>query len=72
MFEPTQDSRGGNNCKLGRTPLWENHLYVMKEKVLRSEFLDWVERLVDSGHKFQRAGRSSWRSQASKWRNPAS
>ena len=61
MFEATKDSRGGNNCKLGRTPLWDNHLRVVNGKVLRSEFMDWVERLIESGHKFQNAGRSSWR-----------
>lgn len=61
MFEPTKDSRGGNNCKLGRTPLWDNHLRVVKGKVLRSEFMDWVERLIESGQKLQKAGRASWR-----------
>ena len=61
MFEATKDSRGGNNCKLGRTPLWDNHLRVADGKVLRSEFMDWVERLIESGHKFQNAGRSSQR-----------
>jgi hypothetical protein len=61
MFEPTKDSRGGNYCKLGRTPLWENELHTRSGKVLRSEFLDWVERLIVSGHKFQKAGRSSSR-----------
>jgi hypothetical protein len=61
MFEPTKDSRGGSNCKLGRTPLWENELHPKSGKVLRSEFLDWVEKLIDSGHKFQKAGRSSSR-----------
>ncbi len=60
MFEPTKDSRGGNNCKLGRSPLWENHLRVVSGKVLRSEFMDWVDRLIESGRKFQKAGRASW------------
>jgi hypothetical protein len=59
MFEPTKDSRGGNNCKLGRTPLWDNHLRMMNGRVHRPEFRDWVERLVESGNKFQKAGRAS-------------
>jgi len=58
MFEPTQDSRGGKNCKLGRTPLWGNEIRLSKGKALRSEFMDMVERLVESGHKFQKAGRA--------------
>jgi hypothetical protein len=62
MFEPTKAS-GRNNCALGPTPLWDNCLRVVNGKVLRSEFMDWVDRLTDSGHKFQKAGRASWASQ---------
>lgn len=61
MFEATRDSRGGNNCKFGGTPLWDNHLRLMNGKVLRSEFMARVQQLVESGHKFQKAGRASWR-----------
>jgi hypothetical protein len=60
MFETTRNSAGGNRCKLGVTPLWGNEVRVVKDKVLRSEFMDWVQRLCDSGQAFQRAGRASW------------
>jgi hypothetical protein len=59
MFETTRNGSGGNRCKLGITPLWNNELRVTKGRVLRSEFMDWVRRLCDSGHAFQRAGRAS-------------
>lgn len=61
MFDPTTDSRGNHNCKFGRTPLWDNELRAIQGKVLRSEFMDWVDRLVESGRKFQKAGRASWK-----------
>jgi hypothetical protein len=60
MFETTRNSAGGNRCKLGVTPLWGNEVRVVNGKVLRSEFMDWVRRLCDSGQAFQRAGRASW------------
>jgi hypothetical protein len=60
MFEATRNSSGRNRCKLGVTPLWDNELRVVAERVLRSEFMDWVNRLCESGHTFQRAGRASW------------
>jgi len=59
MFEATEDSRGGHNCRFGATPLWDRELQITGGKVLRSEFMEWVEALVDSGHKYQRAGRAS-------------
>jgi hypothetical protein len=61
MFEVTEDSRGGHNCKLGPTPLWDRKLRVMGGRVLRSEFMETVAELVESGHKFQRAGRAAHR-----------
>ncbi len=60
MFETTRNGAGGNRCKLGVTPLWGNEVRVVKDKVLRLEFMDWVQRLCDSGQAFQRAGRASW------------
>jgi|SRR5271157_481916 len=60
MFMATQDSRGQNRCKFGRTPLWDNELRVIAGRVLRSEFLDLVQRLCDSGQAHQRAARASW------------
>ena len=60
MFERTVDSHGQNRCKFGVTPLWGNELKVVNGKVLRSEFMDWVQRLCRSGHAFQRAARASW------------
>ena len=59
MFEATEDSRGGHNCRFGPTPLWDQELQLKGGEVLRSEFMGWVEALVDSGHKYQRAGRAS-------------
>lgn len=64
MFEPTKDGRGRHNCKFGPTPLWENRLRLVNGKVLKSEFNDWVDRLTDSGRKFQKAGRASWGTRA--------
>jgi hypothetical protein len=63
MFEPTKDVRDRSNCAFGPTPLWDNCLRVVSHKVLKSEFMDWVDRLINSGRKFQKAGRASWRSQ---------
>jgi hypothetical protein len=60
MFEATRNSSGQGRCKLGMTPLWENELRIVHGRVLRSEFMDWVNRLCDSGHAFQKAGRASW------------
>jgi len=60
MFEATRCGSGQNRCKLGVTPLWNNELRVANGLVLRSEFMDWVQRLCDSGHAFQRAGRAAW------------
>ncbi|MGH9794102.1 MAG: hypothetical protein ACRD5G_04960 [Candidatus Acidiferrales bacterium] len=60
MFEPTKDSHGGTNCWFGRTPLWNHELRVKNGMVLRSEFMDWVQRLVESGKNYQKAGRASW------------
>jgi hypothetical protein len=61
MFEATRNSSGQARCKLGTTPLWENALRIVDGRVLRSEFMDWVNRLCESGHAFQRAGRASWK-----------
>jgi len=61
MFEATRNSSGQARCKLGMTPLWENELRIVNGRVLRSEFMDLVTRLCDSGHAFQRAGRASWK-----------
>lgn len=60
MFQTTRNSSGTNRCKFGMTPLWTNELRVVAGRVLRSEFMDWVRRLCDSGLAFQRAGRASW------------
>jgi hypothetical protein len=62
MFEPTKDSHRQNRCKFGVTPLWSNELRIVDDRVLRSEFMDWVQRLCDSGQAHQRAGRASWAS----------
>ena len=59
VFEKTKDGRGNNRCKFGNTPLWQ-HLRVVRGKVLRSEFMDLVQKLCDSGQDHQRAGRASW------------
>jgi hypothetical protein len=61
MFEATRNSSGQARCKLRMTPLWENELRIVEGRVLRSEFMDWVNRLCDSGHAFQKAGRASWK-----------
>src|ERR1019366_1865122 len=61
MFEATRNGSGQNRFKLGITPLWENELRILDGRVLRSEFMDWVNRLCNSGHAFQRAGRALWR-----------
>jgi hypothetical protein len=60
MFERILDSRGQNGCKFGLTPLWGNEFKPVSGRVLYSEFMDWVERLRDSGQKSQKAGRASW------------
>jgi hypothetical protein len=60
MFETTRNSSGNNRCKFGVTPLWGNELRVLSGRVLKSEFMDCVNRLCDSGHAFQKAGRASW------------
>ncbi len=60
MFEPTEDSRGGNNCEFGRTPLWRNEICLYQGRALRSEFMEMVQRLIDSGHAHQKAARAAW------------
>jgi hypothetical protein len=55
MFETTTDSTGANNCKHGRTPLWDEELPKIDDKVLRAIFLDWVEKLRASGLRSQEA-----------------
>jgi hypothetical protein len=58
MFEPTSNSRGDNICCFGGTPLW-NGLHKVNGQVLRSEFIDWVDRLVASGVRRQKAARKT-------------
>lgn len=53
MFERTISSKGVNECAFGRTPLWDNLLHLDDGKALRSEFLDLVRRLVESGNRRQ-------------------
>ncbi len=60
MFETTLDSQGQNNCKHGRTPLWEHEIARVGDKVIRAELMGWVQRLCESGKKRQDARRSSW------------
>jgi hypothetical protein len=60
MFEKTLDSHGVNRCKFGNTPLWGSEIKVRDGIVLRSEFMEMVQRLCDSGQDHQRAGRASW------------
>lgn len=57
MFEPTKDGR----CRLGRTPLWDNEFRARSgDRVLRSEFMDMLQRLIESGQHHQKMGRASW------------
>jgi len=60
MFEKTLDSHNVNRCKFGNTPLWGNEIRVRNGMALRSEFMEFVQRLCDSGQGHQRAGRASW------------
>jgi hypothetical protein len=61
MFEPTQAS-GKNVCKFGPTPLWDHKLRVTGAAVLRSEFMNWTEKLIRSGQNHQRAATAPRRS----------
>jgi hypothetical protein len=60
VFEATRNSSGQNRCKFGVTPLWGNELKVVDGRASRSDFIELVRRLCDSGHAFQKAGRASW------------
>jgi hypothetical protein len=60
MFEKTLDSHNVNRCKFGNTPLWGSEIRVRNGLALRSEFMEFVQRLCDSGQDHQRAGCASW------------
>jgi len=57
MFERTEDSHGQNRCKFGTTPLWGNELHIVDGRVLRSEFMEKVRELCDSGNQHQETAR---------------
>ena len=58
MFAVTRDSKGRNRCKFGKTPLWDHEVHLLDGKVLKTEFEPWIQRLVESGQKHQKAGSS--------------
>ena len=61
VFEATRNGSGHNRCKFGTTPLWANEIKVIGGRVLRSEFIDLVQKLCKSGNAFQKAARASWK-----------
>ena len=57
MFDETQSSRG-KRCQFGLTPLWDNEMRKnLRGEVLRSEFMDLAQRLLDAGKTRQEARR---------------
>ncbi len=63
MFYATEGKRG-KWCRFGATPLWDNCLRVVDGKVSRSELMGWIGRLIESGHKSQKAGQVAYRAVA--------
>jgi hypothetical protein len=59
MFKPTKDGKGRNRCNLGPTPLWKHRVPKVGDHVRRGVFMDWVQRLIDSGRSYQKRAKRS-------------